>query len=42
MAADGTTRLRHLAATGPVLDGRTVMIDQDGPVLLDHPLTPEC
>jgi hypothetical protein len=35
------TRLRELAASGPVileLNGRTVMIDQDGPVPLDHPL----
>lgn len=37
------TRLRELAATGPViieLNDRKVMIEQDGPVLLEHPLTP--
>lgn len=36
-------RLRDLAATGPVileLDGRTVLIEQDGPVLVEHPLVP--
>lgn len=36
------SRLRELAATGPVileLDGRTVMIEQEGPVLVEYPLT---
>lgn len=37
------TRLRDLAASGPVileLNCRTVKIEQDGPVLLDHRLAP--
>lgn len=36
-------QLRDLAATGPVileLDGRTVLIEQDGPMLIEHPLIP--
>jgi hypothetical protein len=35
-------RLRALAADGPAvveLDGRTVLIEQDGPVIIEHPLT---
>lgn len=36
------SRLRALAATGPVileLEGGPVLIEQDGPVLVEHPLT---
>ena len=36
------TRLRELAAAGPImteLDGRPVVIELDGPVIVEHPLT---
>jgi hypothetical protein len=37
------TRLRELAAEGPTvteLEGRTVVIELDGPVVVEHPLPP--
>jgi len=36
-------RLRELAASGPAvteLDGRRVVIELDGPVVIEHPLPP--
>lgn len=37
------TRLRELAASGPAvteLDGRRVVIELDGPIVIEHPLPP--